>query len=217
MPETKIHWNILDEKRMAVLPLLKLATKKGFYLAGGTVLALQFGHRYSIDFDFFLEGNFDSAALAAELESIFKEHALTFTQQEVNTLSCLIDESIQLSFLGYSYPILEPLVPTDYFPIASVKDIGCMKFSAIISRSVEKDYVDLYFILQTLSLAELLALSTKKHPSLDAALILKSLVYFDDVQREPILFKEGHEVSFETIQSFLQKTVTDYVNLSFTK
>jgi hypothetical protein len=85
-----------------------------------------------------------------------------------------------------------------------------MKFSAITGRSVEKDYVDLYFILKHISLPELLALSMEKHPTLDSTLILKSLVYFDDVQREPILFKEGHTVSFDEIQKALENTVTAY-------
>ena len=51
----------------------------------------------------------------------------------------------------------------------------------------------------------------KKYPNFDKTLILKSLVYFDDVLREPILFKEGHEVSFEIIKTFLQKIVKDYL------
>jgi hypothetical protein len=206
----ELHWDILDEKRKAILPLLKHASEQGFYLAGGTGLALQLGHRDSVDFDFFIEGGFDTTTLLSQLESIFNGNSLVVTQQEINTISCLIDGSIQLSFLGYAYPLLKPLVTTEFFPIASVEDIGCMKFSAIMSRSVEKDYIDLYFILKQVSLTELLSLSAQKHPTLDATLVLKSLVYFDDVLREPILFKEGHDVSFEEVQAFLQKTVTDY-------
>ena len=206
----ELHWDILDEKRKAVLPLLKQASAQGFYLAGGTGLALQLGHRDSIDFDFFIEGGFDTETLLSLLELIFSEHSLVVTQREINTISCLVDGSIQLSFLGYAYPLLKPLVTTEFFPIASVEDIGCMKFSAIMSRSVEKDYVDLYFILRQIPLAELLSLSTQKHPTLDSTLVLKSLVYFDDVLREPILFKEGHDVSFEAVQAFLQGAVTDY-------
>lgn len=205
-----LHWDILDTKRTAILPLLKILTKQGFYLAGGTGLALQVGHRDSIDFDFFVEAAFDTTALRNLLESTFSGHTIVFTQQEKDTLSCLVDDSIQLSFLGYPYSLVAPLVPTEYFPIASIKDIGCMKLSAIIGRSVEKDYVDLYFILKQISLTELLALSEQKHASLDAALILKSLIYFDDILREPILYKEGHNVSLEEVQNFLTETVRKY-------
>lgn len=85
-----------------------------------------------------------------------------------------------------------------------------MKLSAITGRSLEKDYVDLYFILRRVSLPNLLALCAEKLPSLDVNLVLKSLVYFDDVQREPIIFKENHEASFGEVQRFLQETVRNY-------
>ncbi len=205
-----IHWNILDEARRAILPLFKGLASGGLYLAGGTGLALQIGHRDSIDFDFFKEGDFDTAPLLEKITALFAGHVLTVTQQEKNTLSCLIDNSIQLSFFGYHHQLLYPLIETEYFNIASVADIGCMKFSAITSRWVEKDYVDLYFIFQIMTLETLLADSAKKYPTLDQNLILKSLVYFDDILEEPIMFKEGHDISFENVKSFLQKIVTDY-------
>ena len=60
------------------------------------------------------------------------------------------------------------------------------------------------------TLKELLAVSAQKYPTLDTSLILKSLVYFDDVLREPIMFKEGHEVSFEAVKDSLRKVVADH-------
>lgn len=206
-----LHWNILDNKRRTILPLLENFSSDKFYLAGGTGLALQLGHRDSIDFDFFKEGDFNTALLVEKISAIFISYKLIITQQEKNIVSCLIDDSIQLSFFGYRHTLLQPLIKTEYFNIASVVDIGCMKLSAITSRYVEKDYIDLYFILQKLSLLELLENFVKKYPSLDKSLILKSLVYFDDVLREPILFKEGHDISFETVKIFLQKIVKEYL------
>ena len=206
-----LHWGILDDKRRAILPLFKDFSSDGFYLAGGTGLSLQFGHRDSIDFDFFKEGDFDSSLLVDKISVIFSAHKLTITQKEKNTVSCLVDDSIQLSFFGYKHSLLQPLLKTEYFDIASFVDIGCMKLSAITSRYLEKDYVDLYFILQNTSLTELVDNFLQKYPSFDKTLILKSLVYFDDILREPILFKEGHDVSLETIKVFLQKLVKEYL------
>lgn len=206
-----IHFSILDDARLKILPLLKDFSDEKFYLAGGTGLALQLGHRDSVDFDFFKEGDYDTALLVDKLNNVFNFHKIIVTQQEKNTVSCLIDDHVQLSFFGYRHLLLQPLIKTDYFDIASIVDIGCMKLSAITSRWVEKDYIDLYFIFQSLSLSELLINCSEKYPTLDRNLILKSLVYFDDVLREPILFKEGHDVSFETVKTFLQKTVKDYL------
>lgn len=208
-----LHWNILDNKRQVILPLLKNFSSDGFYLAGGTGLALQLGHRDSIDFDFFKKGDFDTISLIEKISATFISHKLTVTQQEKNTVSCLIDNSIQLSFFGYGHPLLQPLIKTDYFDIASITDIGCMKLSAITSRHLEKDYIDLYFILQNILISELLENFIKKYPNFDKTLILKSIVYFDDVLKEPILFKENHNVSFETIKIFLQKTVKEYLEI----
>jgi len=95
--------------------------------------------------------------------------------------------------------------------MASLEDIGAMKLSAITSRSVLKDYIDLYFILHKISLGELFKLTKEKFPTIDINLILKSLVYFDDIQEEPILFKHEGDISFESVKKYLSETVTKYL------
>jgi hypothetical protein len=76
-----------------------------------------------------------------------------------------------------------------------------MKLSAITSRSILKDYVDLYFILHQIDLRNLINLTKEKFPSIDTNPILKSLIYFEDIQKEPILFKHNNDVSFELIKN----------------
>jgi len=209
-----IHWNILDEERKNILPPLSVFAESGFYLAGGTGLALQLGHRDSIDFDFFKEGDFDTSLLISKLEDVFKEYKIEITQNEKNTISCVLNSTIQLSFFGFKYKTLKPFIETDYFKIASIEDIACMKFGAIMSRSLEKDYVDLYFILQLFNLKDLINLCKEKYLNIDSTLILKSLTYFDDIKKEPILFKENHEVSLPVIEKFLEQKVKEYfINL----
>jgi predicted nucleotidyltransferase component of viral defense system len=201
-----MHWNILDDNRKKILPLLTKASAN-FYLAGGTGLALQIGHRDSIDFDFFTKDEFNTVSLFESIRTIFEGLTVVKTQEEKNTLSVSVDNSIKISFMRYPYELLKPLVPTEYFPIASVEDIGCMKLSAITSRSMMKDYVDIYFVLQKISLRDLLALTSVKFPSIDSNLILKSLVYFDDVVSEPIMYKENHDVGFEVVKKYLVQAV----------
>ena len=201
-----MFYSILDTKRQAILPLFA-RFKERFYLAGGTALALQLGHRDSIDFDFFTEHPFDTAALFAQLTDIFNGHTLLKTQDETNTLSVLVDESIKISFMTYPYTLLSPTVDEPYLCIASVVDIGCMKLSAIVGRATLKDYVDIYYILKMMPLAELLDRSAKKFPSVDVGLTLKSLVYFDDIDTEPISFTTSHEVTLAAIQQSLQEAI----------
>lgn len=203
-----MFYDIIDEKRKNVLPLFK-SLKSDFYLAGGTALALQLGHRDSVDFDFFSEKDFDTKDLFEKLKEIFESHKIQKVQDEKNTLTIIVDEDIKLSFFAYQYPLLNPLISEEYIKLASVEDIACMKLSAIVSRSVEKDYVDLYFILQRNKLAKLLGLSQKKFPSLDANLIIKSLTYFDDIVEEAIIFKNDKNVSLDEIKTFLLGVVKE--------
>jgi hypothetical protein len=96
--------------------------------------------------------------------------------------------------------------------LASVEDIGAMKLSAITGRSVLKDYVDLYWILQKIDLPKLIKVTQKKFKELDINLVLKSLVYFEDVIEEPIIYKNYGEVRFEEIKGYLRKTVNNYLS-----
>ncbi len=203
-----MHYEILDEKRRAILPAF-VAFKKDFYLAGGTALALQIGHRDSIDFDFFTPDSFNTAELFKLVQA--QEHGTIVKTQEIgNTLGVLIDGVIRISFMTYPYALSEVLIEDEYFKFASIMDIACMKLSAITSRATEKDYVDLYFILKQLSLSDVLRSAHTKFPELDQNLILKSLVYFNDITSEPIRFMAGHAVSLQEVETFLRSTVREF-------
>ncbi len=197
-----IHYDILDKRRMDILPFLA-TFKEQFYLAGGTGLALQLGHRDSVDFDFFTPEHFDTGQLFERLLDVLSEYAVTKVQNEKNTLTVVIDDNIKASFMTYKYKLLEKPLEEPFLHIASVRDIGCMKLSAITGRATNKDYIDLFFILKNISLRDLLNDVQKKLPQLDRNIILKSLVYFDDVSDEFILYKEGNEVSFDQVKQFL--------------
>jgi len=201
-----MFYNILDKKRLEILPLLE-NFKKNFYLAGGTGLALQLGHRDSIDFDFFSSKDFDTEKLYAVIKELFKGHKILKVQEEKNTLTVFIDENIKLSFFAYKYKLLKKLVNEPYFNIASVLDIAAMKLSAVVSRATNKDYIDLFFILKELSLAEILIAKNKKMPELDSNLVLKSLVYFQDIKKEPIKFKNNRNVDLQMVKDFFVREV----------
>ncbi|MBM2817533.1 MAG: hypothetical protein HW401_123 [Parcubacteria group bacterium] len=203
--------NILDKKRLDILPLFK-NFKRDFYLAGGTALALQIGHRDSIDFDFFGPENIDTKQLFAEISEIFKNRKILKTQEEKNTLTVFIDNDIKLSFFGYKYKLLNNTIEDDNLRLASIEDIACMKLSAITSRASNKDYIDLYYILQEKKLKDLLEKASEKFSDLDASLILKSLVYFADIENEPIIFKNNNFVDMEKVEQFLKEKVKEVMS-----
>ena len=160
-----MFYAILDERRVALLPILKNFQDR-FYLAGGTSLALQLGHRDSIDFDFFTQEAIDTGKLFEELREVFVGHEILKTQEEKNTLTLVVDGSVKLSFFTHTYPLIRDSIRDEYLTLASLEDIACMKLSAITGRATNKDYVDLYFLLEKFSLQDLLSFAEEKYPEL---------------------------------------------------
>lgn len=193
---------VLDPERVALLPLLG-TFKDEFYLAGGTALAMQLGHRKSIDFDFFTEKEIDSKELTDKIHEVFINQKVVINQEAKNTLGIEINNGIKVSFMTYGYPLLNPVINTDYLNLASIEDIACMKFGAIVSRSTLKDYSDLYFILHKIPLNNLLEICKSKLPSLNQNLILKSLTYFNDISEAEIVYTSGNEISIKEIENYL--------------
>lgn len=201
-----MFYDILDAKRLAMLPRLK-PFKEKFYLAGGTGLALQLGHRDSVDFDFFTENHFETDVFYASFLNFFKGEKILKILEEKDSLNLVIADEIKLSFLRYPYPLLNPCLDEEYLRIASLEDIACMKLSAIVSRAIEKDFIDLYFILKKIPLNALLKMMREKIPDLDTNLVLKSLVYFEDVSKGKIMFKHDTYVSLKEVEHFLKEQV----------
>ena len=157
---------------------------EGFYLAGGTGLALQLGHRRSLDLDFFRQESFNDAQLLQQLQR-FPEFSLTGRDRQ--TLHVRISD-VKISFLGYDYPVLFPCRPFLEVPVADPKDIGSMKISAIAGRGTRRDFVDLYMVARQEGLKALLDLFQRKFAdaNYNRVHVLKSLTYFDDADAEPM-------------------------------
>jgi predicted nucleotidyltransferase component of viral defense system len=200
--------DILDKKRINILPFLA-NFKSEFYLAGRTALALQIGHRDSIDFDFFTKSDLKIKKLFTQISDIFQKHEILKIQEEKNTLTILLDNKIKISFFTYKYDLLKEKIDTEFLSLASIEDIACMKLSAILSRATVKDYIDLYYILEKIKLADLIVLVKQKYPEIDSGLILKSLIYFKDIKNEKIIFKNNKKIEFNKVKKFLIKEVRE--------
>lgn len=205
----KIKYNILDKERQKLLVRLK-HLKNDFYLAGGTALALQIGHRKSIDFDYFTEKDFDNDKLFNSLEKIFCEYKIEQIQNEENTLTILISQKVKISFFKLSYGNLLPFIDNEYFNLMQKKEIATMKILAL-PRATYRDYVDLYFLLKEYTLAEIIGLAKRKHRNFDEAIYLKCLLSYDDVQITPIKFSKGFNVTKQIVFSFIEKKTIEFI------
>jgi predicted nucleotidyltransferase component of viral defense system len=179
-----------------------------FYLAGGTALALQIGHRKSIDLDFFSSSFPDEITLLNALEKFNP----TILNQAPKTLDILINET-KVSFLQYNYPLLEKFGNHTGVNMASVIDIACMKITAISSRGSKKDFIDLYEILKTNSLEKIFLNFEKKYKNVkyQKTHLLKSLLFFNDAENDPdpdYMLAQ----SWDTIKLSLEKAVKQYLS-----
>lgn len=183
-----MYKEVIDKKTEHFLK--KIGEIKGlgsFYLAGGTALALQLGHRKSIDLDWFSKKHFLTTEIKNKLKELGK---LKVDEERKDTLNCSLD-GIRLSFFEYPYKILFPFVKYDKdINLADKRDIACMKIDAISSRGAKKDFVDIYFLLKEFSMKEILKFFEKKYEGIDYnnLHILKSLTYFEEAEKEPMPF-----------------------------
>ncbi|HIE53139.1 MAG TPA: hypothetical protein EYP85_15415 [Armatimonadetes bacterium] len=176
-----------------------------YYLAGGTAAALQLGHRLSVDLDFFTPQELDTRTLIQHLSQL---GSLTVDREDWGTLIGAL-RGVRVSFFTYEYPLLEPTVDFEGVTLASLVDIGLMKITAIAQRGGRRDFIDLYLICkEVISLRELLSRLAEKFVGVNYNLchILRSLVYFEDAEMEPLpqLLKP---LEWSTITAYFEREV----------
>jgi len=152
-------------------------------LVGGTSLALQLGHRLSIDLDLFGE----LSASLSDITSVLEQEQLRVsTLHNTAKIHVFTINDVKVDFVDYPYPWLENAIETDGVKLSGMKDIASMKLSAITNRGTKKDFIDLYFLLQHFSIHEMLDLYTSRFHDGNIFPVIKSLSYFDDAENEPM-------------------------------
>ncbi|MHB1627940.1 MAG: nucleotidyl transferase AbiEii/AbiGii toxin family protein [Bacilli bacterium] len=199
-----MFWNVLDQHRQSVLRQLSMEPPvPDAYLAGGTAVALQIGHRESIDFDFFSPREVQPDDIIRALQS---SGVLLTTDIKRGTFHGIWND-VQVTWLHYPFPVIRDCVKAADMPgfqAASLIDIALMKLIAVSQRGARKDFVDLYAIAQhDILLVDLLGLLPSKYPETQINLyhIIKSLIYFEDAEREPEL-RMLQPISWESVKSY---------------
>lgn len=191
-------WGVL--RRLVVAGCLESWT-----LAGGTGLALQLGHRYSEDLDFFRTEAF---ATDRWVERLSELGSLSIQSRSESTLHAVLD-GLRISFLQMQAPLIYSGTAYRGLLLADPRDIALMKLIAIGGRGSRKDFVDLYFFLQAGgSLESLFELARRRFRRVDynEYHLLKSLVYFDDAEAEPMP-RMLREVSWPAIKERIEVEV----------
>jgi hypothetical protein len=184
-----LHTETIDQSTLELL--IQLQQKeylKEFYLVGGTALALKMGHRKSVDLDLFSNFSFDTVQLLENLSADFS-FSLFFSANNVLKGSI---RGVQIDIVAHRYPLICDPIITDSICMLSVEDIAAMKLNAItVSGQRVKDFIDIYYLLETYSIGEMIGFYKKKYSQYNEANVLKSLCWFReaDLSDWPVLIK----------------------------
>lgn len=158
--------------------LQKMPFLQNFYLVGGTALALQLGHRNSIDIDLFTQNEFLAEELAEILTPNFNFSATLFRK---NTVLANIN-FIKTDFIRHNYPLIGEPIEKEGIRMLSKEDIAAMKVHAITQSGKRlKDFIDIYFLLEVFSLNEIVKFYVQKYTYSNQMIAIKAINYFDDI------------------------------------
>ncbi len=199
-----IHEDILTSRQKELLPFIK-GFSKDFYLVGGTALALQIGHRRSVDFDLFSDNNFFPLSIKKRVLKLGKNIDAILSQGE-GEFTAIINQ-VKITFFHYPFFVEKNTNFKNIIKMPDILTIGAMKAYALGRRAKWKDYVDLYFILKKFSSEELVektrAIFKKEF---NEKLFRAQLSYFDDIDySEQVEYMPGVEKDRKEIEEFLKK------------
>jgi predicted nucleotidyltransferase component of viral defense system len=211
-----LYFSVLPKKQIQLLRKLKFLKKYGSYLAGGTALALQIGHRTSVDFDFYTEKKFDSRKLREEFDKRFKKVQEIYIAED--TLELNID-GVGVSFFKYPYKLIRPCQKINEINLASKEDIAAMKIISISQRGRRRDFIDIYFLIKEFGLEQIIQFVKEKYPMFNIYVGLQGLTYFKDADEDPekVRFKLLKEVKWTEIKKFIIQEVKKFKHSYFKK
>ena len=200
----RAYKEILTDEQKKILPLVgKFA--KDFGLVGGTAIALNIGHRRSIDFDLFSLKEFDNYQIKRKISKNYKIESTINDEEGQYTV---LIRGVRFTFLYYPYKISFSEKFNNVIKFPNLLTLATMKAFALSRRANWKDYVDLYFIMKDyFSLNEISKQGGKIFgKEFNEKIFRESLAYFKDINYgEKVIFMPGFEVSDTIIKKRLTK------------
>ena len=194
---------ILTKEQLKLLPLIR-KFKRSFYMVGGTAIALQIGHRRSVDFDLFTQSRIKRKILEDRIKKNgFRLKTLHQTSQEWT----LFIDNVKITFYQFLYPVKSELNFDNIIKMPSLIDLAAMKAYALGERAKWKDYVDLYFIFQKNVTLKKIASNAGRifGEGFSEKLFREQLTYFDDINYEEEVEYLIPEPSKDEIKKYLTK------------
>ena len=206
-----MHTECLPGKGLKVLKgLTGLLCRHDFVMAGGTALALQLGHRMSVDLDFFTEKPFSTDEIFRGIKKL--NVSAEVMQEEKGTLTVIID-GVKTSFFYLPYPFLQEKKSVFGAAVAGVLDIASMKIIAVCQRGAKRDFIDIYFILKDIPFTKVAENMLGRYGTerINPTHIGKSLLFFNDAEADSEPVYLGKHPDWESVKKFFRKNAKQMV------
>lgn len=185
-------------KKLSAEPLLV-----NHFLVGGTSLALQIGHRKSIDLDLFTHQPFNAEAVIETLRQTYQVQPLTVT----DSICICVIEGIKVDFVYFRYPFAFPIIETDNIRLADKRDIAPMKLDAVTKRGSKKDFFDMYYLFEEFSPKQILTWYNQMFGHSTSFHVIRSLTYFEDAELSETPFVFDKKLNWEKVKNRLIEIV----------
>ena len=203
-----MHYETLTNTAKQILPHFKKKLNS-YYLAGGTAIAIQIGHRISVDFDFFTSEKI-SKTLFPEIKKLLPENTnINVSVNNSDELTIFIND-LKITFLFYQFPLIKPLIDIEGIKVCNIQELAAMKAYTIGRRADFKDYIDIYYLLleKHSSLSEIIELAKKKYANdFNDRLFLEQLIYSDDIDTTNITLLKQGDLTKECLKNFFKEEI----------
>lgn len=177
-----LHFETIEPATFELLRRIQsLDILKDTRLVGGTSLALQLGHRKSVDLDLFGIVPYETF----ELEMALSQIGNVTTLKTSKSIHIFLVDGVKVDIVNFPFPWRQDALRFDGVVLAMPEDIAAMKVTAIVGRGTKKDFIDIAHLLKCkFSFSQILEFYTEKYPNASYFMACKSLTYFDDAEND---------------------------------
>ena len=196
---------LLNSAREVLLKLVENDYMRNFVLVGGSALALYLCHRFSEDLDFFTyqDNVFQAEKVFRIINNFNNKEIVNISDEQIDA----IIEGVRVTFFNAKWSFLEPKEIKN-FNVATLEQIAIMKTNTLFLRAKYRDYYDLYFLAQHLSLRRIFELSKDILNGINLKLFVTALTFIDDIEDEKLDYlKPAKKLSLKEIREFFEEKI----------
>lgn len=206
-----LHLETVEPRTFSVLKqLMEIPELKDFSLVGGTALSLCYGHRKSVDLDFFSIKAFENSVIVDAIKKKFKGKFYKEEKAPRFGIFGFVDE-VKIDLIRHPHPLIRPELNIDGIKMFSAEDIIAMKVQAILGRGRKKDFWDIAELLNYYSVSDFIKFHTEKYASQNLLITVpQAMTFFADAEEseDPISLKQQ---TWSSVKKFINSKVSEYL------